>query len=556
MNGLQRLSVIQELSKNKKDWKHKELFRLLRKDDIWVRAYENIKSNKGLLTPGRNPQTLDGVSIVSLKRLQEKVVNESYQFSPVKQIEIPKPDAHKRSLGLPTENDKIVQEVIRMILEAIYEPCFSEVSFGFRRGLGPHDALEHLESRFRWVDWVIESNIQSAYPTIDNHRLFEILGKKILDTRFMNLIRKSLKWEITYSSLDIPQGSIVSPILANIYYHELDLWIKEKATTLNKPKSNTRNPRYKQISYQINKLAKKLKNTSKNTETYKTSLRELKLLKKKRNTIPSLAEKHIQIEYVRYADGWIIGIAGDKSIANQLKVEVSEFLESHLKQSSHPNKTKLTDLRAGKAKFLGYEIYLPRIRAINADIGGRNFVLRRRTNHMLRFDIPIDSIIKKLDDRGYVKTLASGCRPISKSSYTPLEDTTIINHFKSVWLGIAIYYSGCTNISRLQYIHYLLHMSCAMTLAHRHRSSASKIFAKHGKTLTASDPSTKQNISFPSKTSWSLDNRKWQNQRTFVDPFTIYANRVSRSKLNHLQWYSQACRICKSTEDELKIRQK
>ena len=156
MKAIDRLSVIRHKSKINKDWKHTDLFRILRKNDIWIAAYENIKSNKGALTPGITKETLDGISIQRLVRLRDKVVNESYQFKPVNEIEIPKPNGRKRPLGLPTANDKIVQEVIRMVLEAIYEPCFSKQSFGFRQGLGTHDALEYIESKFRWVDWVIE----------------------------------------------------------------------------------------------------------------------------------------------------------------------------------------------------------------------------------------------------------------------------------------------------------------------------------------------------------------------------------------------------------------
>lgn len=193
MKAIERLSVIRHKNKINKDWKHKELFRILRKDDIWIAAYKNIKSNKGTLTPGITKETLDGISLKRLGRLSEKVVNESYQFNAVNEIKIPKLDSQKRPLGLLTANDKIVQEVIRMILEAIYEPCFSKQSFGFRQGLGTHDVLEHIESKFRWVDWVIEGDIEGAYPTIDHKQLRKILSEKIQDVKFINLICKLLK---------------------------------------------------------------------------------------------------------------------------------------------------------------------------------------------------------------------------------------------------------------------------------------------------------------------------------------------------------------------------
>ena len=544
MKAIDRLSVIRHKSKINKDWKHTDLFRILRKNDIWIAAYENIKSNKGALTPGITKETLDGHSIQRLVRLRDKVVNESYQFKPVNEIEIPKPNGRKRPLGLSTANDKIVQEVIRMVLEAIYEPCFSKQSFGFRQGLGTHDALEYIESKFRWVDWVIEG----AYPTIDHTQLCNILSKKIQDVRFMNLIRKLLKCgvlrqgQFTRSSFGIPQGNIVSPILANIYFNELDEWVENKANMLYQPRTNQRDKKYKQLSYQIGKRAEQMQRLEKKSKEYKILLKELKALKIERAKVPSLARQQIQIEYVRYADDWMIGIKGDQTLAKKLKVEVSHFVMVRLKQTVHPTKTKITDLRSGKAKFLGYEIYLPRNRKISLYTGSGTRTTRR-TNPRLRFDIPMDSVLQKMEERGYIKKLVKGHRSISKASYTPLEDIAIVKHFAQVWRGLSNYYSGCTNLSKLQYIHYLLHVSCAMTLSHRHRSSTTKIFAKHGKTLKVSNGNI--STSFPYRKEWSIKKRKWKNKQEFADPFQIYANRISRSPRSQL---NHNCRICKSKD--------
>jgi group II intron reverse transcriptase/maturase len=544
MKAIDRLSVIRYLSENKKGYIHKNLFRILRKEDIWIAAYENIKSNKGALTPGSTKETMDGMSLEKLHRLRESVVTERYRFKPVKEIEIPKPDGRKRPLGLPTASDKIVQEVIRMILETIYEPCFRKESFGFRRGMGTHDALKHIESKFRWIDWVIKGDIKSAYPTIDHNRLCEILDKKIQDGRFMNLIRKLLKCGIlrakhqfTRSSLGIPQGSIVSPILANIYYHELDEWVKGKAAMLDQEPSSQRSKEYKHLSYEISKIHKKLQKFDKKSDEYKSLLQDLKSKKRERMKVPSLANKRIRIEYVRYADDWMIGVSGEKSLANKLKTEVGDFMEVELKQSLHPVKTKLTNIRAGKVKFLGYEIYLPRNRNISPYTGSGTRTTRR-TNPMVRFDLPLDAVLKRIYERGYIGKLPQGYFPTSKKDYTTLQDIIIVKHFQMVWKGIENYYSGCTNLNKLQYIHYLFHMSCAMTLAHRHRSSSRKMFAKHGKNLTISEGKTR--VSFPIRKTWSIEDRRWLIRRKFKDPFKIFANRVSRSSLG------RKCLICHS----------
>lgn len=538
MKGLERLEVIQELSKKKPDWKHKELFRLIQKEDIWIAAYENIKGNQGALTPGVTNETLDGMGLTRLLKLQSSVLDESYKFKPVKLTWIPKGNGQKGPLGITTPNDKIVQEVIRMILAAVYEPNFDTRSFGFRTNLGVHDALEYVETQFRSVDWVIEGDIESAYPTIDHDRLCAILSKRIEDVRFMNLIRKSLKCGVfdnpqtLYSSLGVPQGSLVSPILANIYFNELDKWVTLKANEVHVPKLATRHPKYRRLEYQIQKLSKELDKVNYNCPERKELTAQIKQLIQERQQIPSPLDQGIEVKYTRYADNWIIGVKGPKSLAEQIRQELGDFLLTNLKQKLYPDKTHITNLRAGKVCFLGYDIFLPR----NAKIGkykaenGKQTI--RRFTPTLRFHLPIDLVIKRLIERGYIIYENNKIRPISKSSYSLLEDVVIVTHYKSVWLGLQNFYSGSTNRSHLQYIHYLLHMSCAMTLAHRHRSSSTKVFNKHGKNLEILDQTVnppKVIASFPYQTSWKNSDRKWYSGKSFKDPFRIYANRVSKS---------------------------
>ena len=550
MKGLERLEVIQELSRKNPDWKHKELFRLLHKEDIWIAAYENIKSNKGALTSGITKETLDGTGLTRLQKLQKSVLNESYQFKPVKLTWIPKANGQKRPLGIPTPNDKLVQEVIRMILAAIYEPNFDIRSFGFRNGMGVHDALQYVERKFRWVDWVIEGDIKSAYPTIDHSKLCEILEQRIEDVRFMNLIRKSLKCGVfdnpktLYSSLGVPQGSIVSPILANIYFNELDKWVTQKANEVYVEKSSTRNPAYRRLEYQIKKVSKQIDTMDRKGNERKQLIQQIKILIQQRQKIPSLLDQGIEIQYTRYADDWIVGVKGPKRLAEQIKAELGHFLTTNLKQELHPEKTRITNLRSGKVSFLGYDIFLPRNLKVGKYKAGNEKQTMRRSTPTLRFQLPLDRVIKRLKERGYITHSDYKIRPISKSSYSPLEDAVIVNHFKSVWLGIWNFYSGSTNRSHLQYIHYLLHMSCAMTLAHRHRSSSTKMFKKHGKRLEIMDKTEnppKVIAAFPYQTSWKYSDRKWHSAKSLKDPFRIYANRVSKSNLR------KPCCICYST---------
>lgn len=535
MKKLARIRAINMLSKKDPTWIHRDIFRILYKDDIWIAAYENLKRNKGALTPGSTTETMDGMSLERLKRLKDKVCNESYKFNPVKLTSIPAGPGKRRPLGLPTANDKIVQEVMRIIFEAIYEPKFSKLSFGFRKGKGCHDALQHVEMRFRWVDYVIEGDIQQAYPTINHQILINLIKKQIEDQRFIRLVYKllgcgvldeeQLKWQKT----GVPQGSIVSPILANIYYHELDNFIqdiKEQTETPQLEMNNLKNPAYKSLEHQITKVSKRMRDYEPQSSERRKLAKELKTLRAERLKTPGLKNKKIRIEYVRYADDWMIGIAGDRKLAIPIKNKLAEFMKNELEQELHPTKTKITDLRKGNAQFLGYEIFLPRNRPISS-YKGKRIQTVRRGNRQLRFDIPVDKIIKRYEKRGYIKMLTNRVRPISRASYAVLEDHVIVSHYQSIWQGLEQYYMGCTNRGRLQYIHYLLHMSCAMTLGHRHRMSCSKIFKKHGKSLTIKILGTDKTVSFPYKTSWKLSERKWLSGTTVIMPTHHYANSVA-----------------------------
>jgi len=555
MTKLERLVAIKRLSQKDSKWIHKDIFRILKNDEIWIIAYENLKGNKGALTPGSSPETMDGMSLGRLKGLKEKVYSEQYKFNTVKLTYIPRPDGRKRPLGLPTANDKIVQEVIRLILEAIYEPNFSEFSFGFRKRLGCHNALEHVERKFRWVDFVIEGDIEQAYPTIDHNILVNILEKRINDPRFIRLIWKLLgcgvldEERVTWPKTGVPQGSIVSPILANIYYHELDEFVQKLMERLTTPKEEIKylkSPAYKSLEHKITKISNELKNIPIQSLERQELVKKLKAFRKERLETVALKDKIIRIEYVRYADDWMIGIAGDQALAIQTKNDVGVFLKEQLGQNLHPLKTKVTDIRKGNVHFLGYEIFLPRNRPIS-EYKGKGVQTIRRGQPRLRFDIPVDKIIKRYTERGYLKKLTNAVRPISRKSYSVLEDHVIVSHYRSLWLGLKNYYSGCTNRGRLQYIHYLLHMSCAMTLGHRHKMSCSKIFKKHGKTLQVKVPHNDKTIEFPYQTSWKLSERRWLLGKMVIPPRSHYANLVARSSLG------LPCGICDSEEGPIEM---
>lgn len=551
--GLKRLIEIGKLSKKKGPlWKHKDLFRILNKIDIWISAYDKVRSSTGALTPGVNQETAEGFSIKKLEIIKNLVLQEKYEFSSVKEIHIPKSNGKKRPLGIPVFSDKVVQEVIRLILDAIYEPNFHENSFGFRTNRGPHDALSYIEENFRWCSYVIEGDIKEAYPSISHSILIRILQESISDERFINLIRKLLKTgvlrnkQIIKSYFGTPQGSVVSPILANVYFNKLDNEVNKISEEVFLPKSNRRNSIYKNLSYKISRKFDELHTLQdKHSLTYRTLIKDIKKLQEERRSVPSLINKGVRVRYVRFADDWVIGIEGPKKIASEVLDRVQSFLKTELALTLSPNKTKITCLHRGTVSFLGYNIFLPRNRPITKVKG-----ITRRGNSMLRFEPQMDKILPRLCNRGFITHLKQGYRPVSKKDITHLEDHVIVGYFSSVWLGIYNYYSGSTNRSRLLYLQLLLLRSCAMTLGHRHRISSKKAFTKHGNNLLVTVtrmendiPITSVNVSFPLLRIGKIESKKWNTNTSFRDPLSIKINKVSRSNL------LKNCALCASKLD-------
>ena len=538
MNILNRLEVIKKISALKENWVHDDLFRLLNSEDIWTLAYQNTKENKAVLTPGVAKTAYDGISLERIRNIQSQVISEQYRFQHIRSPYIPKPNDHLRALKINTLNDKLVQEVIRIILEAVYEPIFVQNSYGFRPGRNTHQALASVEKSFRWMNWVIEGDVEQPYTSIDHNILCGFIEKRIRDTRFLRLIRKTLKSgvlddsNLSYSNIGVTKGSIVFPILANIYFHEFDIWIKEKANSLNRPASKLASLEYKKLEHRIAYIGKKLTELPKGSILYKLNLKELLLKRAKRYDVSSQKDSGVKIEYVRYADDWLIGVKGDFKLATQLKDAVGRFFQHTLKQKLHPEKTKITNLRKGKVRFLGYEIYLLQKLKISKFMN-RGIGIMRRTNAELRLSIPLVSIITRMIERGYVIRNEKGIRPISKSEYSSLEDQVIVSHFRSVWLGLSNYYSGSTDLNSLQYIHYLLKFSCAMTLGHRHRMNLSQVFVKYQKVLTVKVNNSKI-VCFPNRKKWSVYDRFWQmtsKSNAKKNPFKIMTNKTSCSSL-------------------------
>ena len=240
------------------------------------------------MTSGIDGMTLAGFGDEVVNKLIEQIKDHSYQPNPVKRVYIPKKNGKKRPLGISSSADKLVQEVIRMILESIYEPTFSKFSHGFRHNKSCHTALLQIQHNFTGVKWFIEGDIKGYFDNIDHHILVNILRERIKDEAFIELIWKFLragymenwKYNATYSG--VAQGSGFSPILANLYLDKLDKYIEEYAKTFNKGKARKTNQDYWIYQSRFLRLNKKCREhwTEMNDTERIVALEKLKELKK------------------------------------------------------------------------------------------------------------------------------------------------------------------------------------------------------------------------------------------------------------------------------------
>lgn len=453
---------------------------------MYIAAYKNLKSSKKALTRSSTFETLDGFSIKKIQCMIEMMRLTKYEFQPARKIDTPKLGKKTfRPLEIPNFNDKVIQEIIRMILEAIYEPRFSNRSHGFRPGKSCHTALREIKQKFNETKWLIEGDIKSAYDTVNHEILFNLLRQSINDERFILLIKKALKAEyieqaskpIT-SLIDNPQESIIFPILFNIYLSPLDEFIEI--------------------------LKKKYENVEKNRQTTKK-------------------DNSIQIQYVRYADDWIVGVNGPKSTAESIRQEITQFLKEKLKLNLSLEKTKVTYLKKDTGFFLGYQLKIEtKIKYTIIRNKAGIYLKKRSTGPFINLNAPISKLIAQLCWKGFCN--GEG-KPISKRSWTTLDDKKIIRMYNEILTGLFNYYSGADNQRKLIRIQYILQHSCACTLAQRHKSTVKKIYDKHGREMqikyyveTKNGP-VEKNISLNLRKFSELTNKWLTKAKSFNDPF-------------------------------------
>jgi group II intron reverse transcriptase/maturase len=481
----ERLETLRRLNRDP-SWVNDNVFRLVCSPQLAAMAYGQIKSKAGNMTPGEDNVTLDGISLEKLVEMCESIRDGSYSPKPVRRKYIPKANGKLRPLGIPSPRDKIVQEMIREILDSIYDckdsPTFLDHSHGFRSNRSCHTSIREFTS-WQGVKWLIEGDIVGFFDNIDHHVLIALLRKRIKDERFINLIWKFLRagvrdenGNLVASKLGTPQGGIISPILANIYLHEFDLWVRDQQRQLNKGKKRKANPAWRSLTSRRTRLL---------SQGTSPDSKEIKDLERRISEIPSVMvddPDFCRIFYTRYADDWVIGVVGDKALAKMLKDKAAVFLKDVLKLELSPEKTLISNSRDGRSQFLSFGISVgASVRRRKVKPSGQRAAVRRTTGWQPRVEAPVKQVVAKLQASGYCHTVrGKEFFPCSRKSFVALEDHEIVMRFNSIWRGIYNFYRICDNAQKLSWIMYLLQYSCLMTLSHKHRMRVPKMIRKVG----------------------------------------------------------------------------
>jgi group II intron reverse transcriptase/maturase len=462
------------------------------------KALKRTKSNSA---PGLDGDVKANWNEARLEKLHNDLASQEFKPSPTKRVLIPKADGGKRPLGISSQVDKIVQAALLLHLEPIGESIFQDTSMGFRPKRGCHNALKQVKSRWQNVTWIINIDISKYFDTINHNTLIEIMERHC-DQATIELIRKLLKaGYVDISNLSnmvernangTPQGSLISPILANFYLNELDVFIHEHLL----PKWNFGESRKHVSGYQMRKYltAEQISTLSGIDEQISGTVEQIRALKHRtwiNEGNPSRDPKDpnfFRLYYIRYADDFLIGLSGPKAVAEEIKSTVLEFLEQKLKLKVNESKTSINHSGDRGIKFLGYFLrYLPN--KLTLDVAKAEQGIKQPKSiaiNSVQLRIPVFSLLARFAERGLTKKRykSDSYRATSARHLTGLEDHLIVNCFSSIIRGVMEYYRPANQYSDLWAVVAILRKSCALTLADKHKlKTAAKAYKKFGSKL-------------------------------------------------------------------------
>jgi group II intron reverse transcriptase/maturase len=449
-----------------------DLYRQLFNPEFYLQAYGKIYRNHGAMTPGATPETVDGMSLTKIQHIIDALRFERYRWSPVRRTYIPKKNGKLRPLGMPTWSDKLLQEVVRQLLEAYYEPRFSDRSHGFRSNRGCHTALREVYYHWRGTVWFIEGDIRGCFDNLDHQVLMSILREHILDLRFLRLIENLLKagyleeWRYHATPSGSPQGGIVSPVLANIYLDRLDSFVESTLlSTYNKGEDRTPNTVYRQLLDRAGYLRR----------TGRTE--EARVLRQQAQQLPSRVlddPDYRRLKYVRYADDFLLGFVGTRHEAETIKQQLADFLQTQLRLELSDDKTLITHARSAAARFLGYHVTV--MQDNRKHTNGR-----RSLNGVVSLQVPRDVIQAKCQP--YLK----GGGPAHRSELIHQSVFDIVTQYQSVYRGVVNFYRTAHNLRDVVHLHGIMQHSLTRTLAAKLRISVPEVYRRYRAQILGED---------------------------------------------------------------------
>jgi group II intron reverse transcriptase/maturase len=443
------------------------LYRQLFNPALYLRAYARLYPNHGALTPGSTPETVDAMSLAKIATIIDAVRQERYRWTPVRRVYIEKcHSTKKRPLGLPSWSDKLLQEVLRSLLEAYYEPQFRPTSHGFRAGRGCHTALTTIHRTWKGTTWFIEGDIAACFDSLAHEVLLARLAEQIRDHRFLRLLANLLKagyleaWRYHTTLSGSPQGAVVSPILANRSLDRLDQFVERVLLPqYNRGVRRRPNPAYTQLQTQAYALEQQGRHQA------------ARPLRQRQRTLPAsdtYDPGFRRLHYLRYADDFLLGFAGPRMEAEAIKAQLKTFLHEPLKLELSEAKTLVTHARTQAARFLGYEL-----RVLHRD--QRRTARKQQARHITR------SINGLVELRVPTAVLREHCRPflargkpIHRNRLIDDTDFTIVATYQAEYRGLVEYYQLAHNLHCLNRLRWIMETSLLRTLARKHRSSVAQ----------------------------------------------------------------------------------
>jgi group II intron reverse transcriptase/maturase len=473
------LARIEKNSTANKEETFTRMFRYLLRPDLYFEAYKHLYANDGASTKGVDDDTADGFSEEKVAKIIKSLADGTYTPKPVRRTYIEKKSdrTKKRPLGIPTFTDKLVQEVLRMVLEVIYEPIFLNCSHGFRPKRSCHTALTSLKKEFNGTRWFIEGDIKGCFDNINHAVLVGLLNKKIKDARIIQLVYKFLKagylenWQYHKTYSGTPQGGIISPLLANIYLHELDKFAMDLKAEFDSQGERRKTPEYDKAQYRTRALRRRI-NTADGAERERL-LAEYKTARAEQLKTPCKSQTDKKIKYIRYADDFLIAVNGSMEDCEEIKRKLTEFIGNMLKMELSEQKTLITH-SSECARFLGYDVRVRRDDTIKH--GSKDYHKMRTMNNKTELLVPFDDKIHKfIFEKGVAVYKNGELFPWHRNSLLRLTDLEIVTTYNSELRGICNYYSLASNFTRLNQFAYLMKYSCLKTLAAKHKSKISKV---------------------------------------------------------------------------------